>query len=299
MNEKLDCTISKHPIGETICADIGGKVLEVLIGSPYLYTSIHSDCVELRIDSGLSGSLDVDRPEALKRRLPDFRVISMIELTQLFKRESRGASLIMARLLLSTIIAGNSLRSIHVDETTRLGQRHFPHKQPETDKEQTYNFLGTDKYVTREGDDLVFVEENESLLTVTQDDAFADRITRIDGEYASSRFNIARGLRNSKSEYMDLRELDRANPDLTEFLFGSVYEDIPTVLRRARFSIPPDGRQFERLSVGLGVALENKTYAGKDIHISPATLFLRDVMYAGTSGQFPVLVKREPGYPII
>ncbi|MBU3942235.1 MAG: hypothetical protein KKF74_04960 [Nanoarchaeota archaeon] len=97
--------------------------------------------------------------------------------------------------------------------------------------------IWTNNGVRREHEDLiVFKDIDGKLEDITAGKYGYKTKIKLEGE----RFNLERLFRKYGGENVTLKQIDKSNPDLVDYLFNQEYEKLPGIIQEAKFILPPD-----------------------------------------------------------
>jgi len=97
--------------------------------------------------------------------------------------------------------------------------------------------------IRRESQDLIIFKNIDGKLEELTEAAYDTTIGHKIKEgikLDSERFNLERLFRKYGEQNVTLKQIDKANPDLVEYLFSKEYENLPLTIQNSNFILPPD-----------------------------------------------------------
>ncbi len=96
----------------------------------------------------------------------------------------------------------------------------------------------------REGEDLVVYKnidgKADAVYEYNYDTTIGYKIKK-ESQIEEKRFNLERLFRKyGKEKITTLKKIDKSNPDLVDYLFSQEYEELPEIIQKADFVLPPD-----------------------------------------------------------
>lgn len=148
-----------------------------------------------------------------------YRHIYIEELAELTRCDTHEKSEIFAELLLAYILEKG------LDLKDNLG----------------YHGIWTNNGLRREHEDLIVFKDIDGKvedITEAMYDTSIGYKTKIKPE--GERFNLERLFRKYGGENVTLKQIDKSNPDLVDYLFNQEYEKLPEIIQEAKFILPPN-----------------------------------------------------------
>ncbi len=161
----------------------------------------------------------------------DYRHISIAELVELMDCNNEQKKEIFAQLYLAYLL----LKGIDLkDEYSRCG-------------------IYLSDGIRREGENLIIFKNIDGKLDCVTEDTYNTIVgykIKDNTELQGERFSLKRLFRKYTGENITLKEIDKSNSDLIEYLFSREYEGLSEVIQKARFILPPDTCKKESKECG-------------------------------------------------
>lgn len=149
----------------------------------------------------------------------NFRHISMGEFVDLLKNDTKEKHVILGESLLAYFL-----------------KRGFDLK----DHKPKYGIY-TNNGIRREGEDLIIFKNIDDRIENITESAYDTTVGyKINDNIENEKFNVERLFRKYDEKNLTLKEIEKSNPDLIEYLFSKEYEELPEVVQNSKFILPPD-----------------------------------------------------------